>query len=412
AHGAPGAGAALQDGEGAAVTGLVLALAALFLVLGFVIRAAGTAVTRVPRADALRDEAEGVRGAGPVAALLEERDAIVSAVGMVASALLIVSSVLAAAALASGRPLGMAMVVAVLVGAVALIVGDIVPRALGRHFPHRLAYGFSDFLMVAVSLGGWAYDLLPEPEVRPEQPEEPAQDEDEEQEREMIDSVLEFGDTVVREVMTPRPDMVTVPVTASIEEVIEISTSDGFSRLPVVSNGDVVGQVIVKDLLPMLSGGERPRSVAEVMRPVVFVPETKQIAALLSEMKENHNHQMVVIDEFGDVTGLVTIEDLLEELVGEIADETDTEELLIIGHELGWEVDARLPVDDLVAATGVPLPDEEWDTVAGLVLGLAERVPEPGEVFTYEDLEIEVTRMQGRRVAAVSVRRARAEEAG
>ncbi|MBW3666708.1 MAG: hemolysin family protein, partial [Actinobacteria bacterium] len=242
--------------------------------------------------------------------------------------------------------------------------------------------------------------------------EEPVEEETEEQEREMIDSVLEFGDTVVREVMTPRPDMVTVPVTASVEELIEISTEDGYSRLPVTSNGDVVGQVIVKDLLPMLSGGIRPGSVAEVMRPVVFVPETKQIAALLSEMKESHNHQVIVVDEFGDVTGLVTIEDLLEELVGEIADETDIEEPLISQIESGWEVDARLSVDDLVEVTGVALPDEEWDTVGGLVLGLAERVPEEGEVFSYEDLEIRVIRMQGRRVSTVSVRRTLAEEVG
>lgn len=283
---------------------------------------------------------------------------------------------------------------------------------MGRHFPHRLAYALSPFLSLAVDLGGWAYDLLPEPEPRAENSEEPAEEEGEEQERELIDSVLEFGDTVVREVMTPRPDMVTVPVTASIEELIEISTEDGYSRLPVISNGDVVGLVIIKDLLPMLSGGDRPHSVAEVMRPVVFVPETKQIAALLAEMKESHTHQAIVVDEFGDVTGLVTIEDLLEELVGEIADETDTEEDLVSVRENGWEVDARLSVDELVEVTGVALPDEEWDTVGGLVLGLAERVPEEGEVFTYDGLEIEVTRMQGRRVAVVSVRRSDSEEVG
>ena len=394
------------------MTSVVVGGAALILLVGLVIRAAGSAITRVPRADALRDEAEGVRGAATVADLLEEREAIGSAVGVVASAFLIVSSALSAAALASGRGLGMAMLVAALVGALALIVGDILPRALGRHFPHRLAYALSPFLSLAVDLGGWAYDLLPEPEPRPESSEEPAEEEGEEQERELIDSVLEFGDTVVREVMTPRPDMVTVPVTASVEELIEISTEDGYSRLPVISNGDVVGLVIIKDLLPMLSGGDRPHSVAEVMRPVVFVPETKQIAALLGEMKENHTHQAIVVDEFGDVTGLVTIEDLLEELVGEIADETDTEEDLISVNEYGWEVDARLSVDDLVEVTGVALPDEEWDTVGGLVLGLAERVPEEGEVFTYDGLEIEVIRMQGRRVAAVGVRRAHAKEVG
>ncbi|MBW3666986.1 MAG: CBS domain-containing protein, partial [Actinobacteria bacterium] len=288
--------------------GLVVAAAALLLVLAFVIKAGGTAVTRVPRADAFRDQAEGIEGAAKVSELLETRDAIAPAVGVVSSALLIVSSVLAASALAASRGVGTALLTAVLVGALAIIVGDLVPRALGRRFPHRLAYGLSDFLSVAVRLGGWAYDLLPEPEVQADEGEEPLEEETEEQEREMIDSVLEFGDTVVREVMTPRPDMVTVPVTASVEELIEKSTEDGYSRLPVTSNGDVVGQVIVKDLLPMLSGGIRPSSVAEVMRPVVFVPETKQIAALLSEMKESHTHQVIVVDEFGDVTGLVTIE--------------------------------------------------------------------------------------------------------
>jgi CBS domain containing-hemolysin-like protein len=393
---------------------IALVIAVSTLVLAAWLRAAGAAISRVPRADALRDAAEEVGGADEVADLLEHRDAITPAVGMVANVFLVISAVVGTAYVVQGDMSGGALLIVISLGFVVFLVGDLLPRRLGRINPHALAYRSHRLLSWSDRWGGWAYDFLPEsePEPRLEDSEEPAEVEGEEQERELIDSVLEFGDTVVREVMTPRPDMVTVPVTASIEELIEISTSDGFSRLPVVSNGDVVGQVIVKDLLPMLSGGERPRSVAEVMRPVVFVPETKQIAALLSEMKENHNHQMVVVDEFGDVTGLVTIEDLLEELVGEIADETDTEELLIVGHDLGWEVDARLAVDDLVAATGVPLPDEEWDTVAGLVLGLAERVPETGEVFTYEDLEIEVTRMQGRRVATVSVRRAHAEETG
>lgn len=394
------------------MTAIIVSISALFLVLAFVIRAGGTAVTRVPRADSLRDEAEGIEGAAKVSQLLETRDSIMSAVGVVASALLIVSSVLAASALAANRGLGPALMTAALVGALALVVGDLIPRALGRRFPHRLAYGLAEFLEIAVRLGGWAYDLLPESEVRAEEAEEPVEEEADEQEREMIDSVLEFGDTVVREVMTPRPDMVTVPLTASVEELIEISTEDGFSRLPVTSNGDVVGQVIVKDLLPMLSGGERPQSVAEVMRPVVFVPETKQIAALLTEMKESHNHQVIVVDEFGDVTGLVTIEDLLEELVGEIADETDIEEPMISPSETGWEVDARLSVDGLVEVTGVSLPNEEWDTVGGLVLGLAERVPEEGEVFSYEALELEVIRMQGRRISSVNVRRIVSEEAG
>jgi CBS domain containing-hemolysin-like protein len=162
--------------------------------------------------------------------------------------------------------------------------------------------------------------------------------------------------------------------------------------------------VMVKDLLPLLGEGRRPASVAEVMRPVEFVPETKLASALLGEMQANHQHQMIVVDEYGEVAGLVTIEDLLEELVGEIADETDEEEIFISARrDGGWDVDGRLPVDDLARLAGVDLPDEDWDTVAGLVMGLAERVPDEGEQFSHGPLTLTVTRMQGRRVADVSV---------
>jgi CBS domain containing-hemolysin-like protein len=220
----------------------------------------------------------------------------------------------------------------------------------------------------------------------------------------MIDSVLEFGETIVREVMTPRPDMVTVPVTAKVDELISVTMEEGFSRIPVTSNGDIVGMVIVKDLLPMLIEGRRPASVAEVMRPVEFIPETKLASALLGEMQASRLHQMIVVDEYGEVAGLVTIEDLLEELVGEITDETDEDETFISPRaDGGWDVDARLSVDDLAEAAGVDLPDEDWDTVGGLVLGLAERVPDEGERFSYGPLTLTVTRMQGRRVGDVLV---------
>jgi CBS domain containing-hemolysin-like protein len=336
--------------------------------------------------------------------MLDEREVISPAVGVVASALLILGSVLATAVLASGRSFEVALLYALGVGGTALLVGDLVPRRLGRLRPHRVAYRSAGLLRVSVGLGGWANDLLPDPERGDDHDDDRGVDPADEHERELIDSVLEFTETIVREVMTPRPDMVTVPITAPIERLIGLSTEEGYSRFPVMSNGDVVGQVIVKDLLSMLTDETRPRTVAEVMRPVEFVPETKHASSLLAEMQESHTHQVIVVDEYGDVAGLVTIEDLLEELVGEIADETDLEESLISRTSEGWDVDARLPVDDLVKATGVDLPDEEWDTVGGLVLGLAERIPEEGEVFTHEQLILRVSRMQGRRVAEVNVR--------
>ncbi len=383
---------------------VALGLAVLMLLFVAWLRAAGTAITRVPRADAFRDSSEGVTGASTVAELLDDREVIAPAVGVVASALLVVAAVVGVAVLARDSTMGGALLIAAGVGLLAFLVGDLIPRRVGRLNPTGLAYRSHRILGWAVRLGGWANDLLPDVEDGVEETFDIVDEEAEEHERELIDSVLEFGETIVREVMTPRPDMITIPVTGSIEELIMISTDAGFSRVPVTSDGDVVGMVIVKDLLRMLTDeNNRPASVAEVMRPVDFVPETKHAASLLGEMQETHTHQMIVVDEYGDVSGLVTIEDLLEELVGEIADETDSEEPLITVRKDGWWVDARLPADEFCKIVGVEAPDYEGDTVGGLVLGLAERVPEEGEAFTLAHLALTVIRMQGRRVAEVAV---------
>jgi CBS domain containing-hemolysin-like protein len=387
------------------MTGAALALAAVLVLFAAWLRAAGTAITRVPRADALRDASDDVAGADTVAELLDNRETITPAVGVVASAFLVVGAVLGAAFLSRSSSATSAFLVAVGVGLFAFLVGDLIPRRLGRLNPSGLAYRSSRILEWSVRLGGWANDLLPDVDNGDDEEPQLVDEEADEHERELIDSVLEFSETVVREVMTPRPDMVTIPVKGTIEDLIRLSTDEGFSRIPVTSDGDVVGMVIVKDLLRMLTDStHRPQTVAQVMRPVEFVPETKLAASLLGEMQDSHTHQVVVVDEYGDVAGLVTIEDLLEELVGEIADETDSEEDLIAKNGDGWLVDARLPVDDLCKLTGVDAPpDYEGDTVGGLVLGLAERVPEEGEEFTFEDLVLTVTRMQGRRVSEVAV---------
>lgn len=387
------------------MTVLALVVAALLLILAFWIRTAGTAVTRIPRADALKDASDGKAGAGAVGDLLDSRDVITPAVGVVVSALSIVSAVLATAVLVVGRSTVGALTSALAVAVVAFLMGDLIPRQIGRLRSHRWAYRSSKLLEMSVALGGWANDLLPEPESASHDMEGAVGEESVNgQERELIDSVLEFSETMVREVMTPRPDMVTIDKGASIEELIDLATEAGFSRLPVVSNGDVVGMAFVKDLLPMLTNGSRPETVAEIMRQVEFVPESKLASSLLTEMQERHVHQVIVVDEFGDVAGLVTIEDLLEELVGEIADETDSDEDLVQVRDDGWDVDARLPVGDLAELTGVELPDADSDTVGGLILGLAERVPEEGEEFVHGKLVLRVTRMQGRRVSKVAVR--------
>lgn len=374
----------------------------LLLIAGW-LRAAGTAITRVPRADALRDQSEGVSGASTVVDLLNNREIISPAVGVVSSGLLLMGAVFVAVIVAEGESTGMMFLFAAGVGAFFFLIGDLVPRWLGRLRPRRLAYLSHRVLKAAVGLGGWANDLLPDAEEAEDVLGESPEDAPDEQERELIDSVLEFAETIVREVMTPRPDMITIPVTGAIEEVIDISTNEGYSRVPVTSEGDVVGMVIVKDLLSMITDQERPSSVAQIMRPVEFVPENKMASSLLAEMQESHTHQMIVVDEFGDVVGLVTIEDLLEELVGEIADETDSEEDLVLEIDGGWHIDARLPIDDFSKMVGLELDEMEADTVGGLLLALAERVPEEGETFELDGHRMTVLKMQGRRVSEVRV---------
>lgn len=384
---------------------ITLVLAFVLMSLAGWIRAAGSAVSRVPRADALKAASDNVKGAGRVAALLDDREAISPAVGAIGSGLLVISAALGVSGLMSEFPAVGSVWIALIAGLVVFVLGDLIPRRLGPARPHTIAYRSGALLATAVRLGSWANDLISDPELEGDiETETPDEEGPDDHERELIDSVLEFSETLVREVMTPRPDMVTVPVTASLEDLIALSSEEGYSRLPVTSDNDVVGLVIVKDLLPMFSDSDRPATVAEVMRPVEFVPENKLASTLLGEMQAGHVHQMIVVDEYGDVTGLITIEDLLEELVGEITDETDEDEAMLVPLADGrWIVDARLSVEDLAEELEVELPDEEWDTVGGLVLAVAERVPEEGEEFRVGDLLFTVARMQGRRVSELMV---------
>ena len=228
------------------------------------------------------------------------------------------------------------------------------------------------------------------------------------EEEEMISSVLEFSETIVREVMVPRPDMVTVQVHAGLEKLAEIVKEYGFSRFPVLDGriDRVVGLALAKDLLPALVEGEINATVAEIQRTPLYVPETKAVSDLLREMRRHGDHLAVVVDEHGGTAGLVTIEDLLEELVGEIVDEHDDEDEWLRAEEGGvLFVDGRFPVDDLGDLLGVTLPQEEWDTVGGLVLALAGRVPAVGEVLSTEGVEFLVKEVLGHRVSEVRVRR-------
>jgi putative hemolysin len=230
----------------------------------------------------------------------------------------------------------------------------------------------------------------------------------EEEEKELIHSIFEFGDTIVREVMVPRPDIVACEDTCTLRDVQTLMLEHGYSRIPVFHEDldEVVGVVFAKDVLKALHQGYMDIPLADIVRPAHFVPESKKVADLLKEMQKEKFHQALVTDEYGSVTGIVSLEDLLEELVGEITDEYDVEEPEMV--ELGdgvYRVSGKTSIDDVNEMLGVRLPDEEWDTVGGLVLDIFGKIPDNGEEREFGGLKFRAEEVQGRRVATVVITR-------
>jgi CBS domain containing-hemolysin-like protein len=229
----------------------------------------------------------------------------------------------------------------------------------------------------------------------------------EEDEKELIHSIFEFGDTVVREVMVPRPDMVTLPSGVSLHDALDMVIDAGFSRVPLYEGDtdNIVGILYAKDLLKSIhQERDQPDTVAALGRPATFVPEQKKVADLLREMQKERVHMVIVIDEYGGTAGLCTIEDVIEEIVGEIVDEYDKEEPLVEPiDDVSMRVDGRLSIDDVNELLGAELPDDEWDTVGGLVFGLIGRVPVTGETVRFDSLEFRTERVTGRRIQKVVI---------
>ena len=229
----------------------------------------------------------------------------------------------------------------------------------------------------------------------------------EESERDLIESIIDFGDTVAREIMVPRPDVVSVGRDDTIADVVEVAITSGLSRLPVYgeSSDDVVGVVNVRDAFRAEREGRGSEPVTAVMRDGFFVPETKPVRELLAEMQANKTHLALVVDEYGGNAGLVTLEDLLEELVGEITDEFDDDtpdlERLADGQVM---VVGTYNLGDLNEELDLALPEGNWDSVGGLVFGMLGRVPVPGDVVDASGARLVVERVDGRRVARVRVR--------
>lgn len=381
---------------------VALSISGALILLTAVLRAAGASLVRTPRADALHDARNDDPRAERIAELLSDRPRIQPALGLVGTGLLVLAVLPAAWALtrmSEGWPLVLYLVI---LGFVVLVLGDIVPRTLGRNRPRTIAYRFAWLLEPLINVGHTTADLVADLDDDDEDDDDDA--DTEAHERELISQVLDFADAIVREVMVPRPDMVTVSADTSSEHVLDLVLEAGKSRIPVhgEDTDDILGVLYARDLLQLWDDEAGPRLARDLLRDAYFVPETKRVPDLLREMQANQVHMAIAVDEFGGTAGLVTIEDLLEELVGEIADEYDDEEPMVVPVDDGsYLIDARLDIDDLGELIGSTIPDDDWDTVGGLILGLAGRVPAEGESFEYNRHKLTVERVQGRRVAQV-----------
>ena len=227
-------------------------------------------------------------------------------------------------------------------------------------------------------------------------------------ERILIHSIIEFGDTIVREVMVPRPDVVAVEDSVEAGAALERAIEAGYSRIPVFNQSldDVIGIAFTKDLIRAARSGKEHSPVSQVCRPANYVPETKRVAPLMREMQAGQFHLAVVIDEYGGTAGVVTLEDLIEELVGEIVDEFDVDEPLIVPLGGGqFRVSSKMDVDEVNELLGADLPAGDWDSIGGLVLAISGHVPSEGESIEVDGHLLVAEKLQGRRIGSVRIAR-------
>jgi putative hemolysin len=309
-----------------------------------------------------------------------------------------------------------------------LIIGQLVPKSYATVQPHKVAlrlYPVIRFSAVLFGVFTWMLAFLAnlitthfgakatfanpnqtEDEIRSlvESAEETG--EIERDERELIHSVFEFTDTVAREIMTPRVDLDALPVSADPKEAMELIEKTGRSRLPLFVDTDdhIVGIIHAKDLLMSLARQE-DKPLRTLMRQPLFVPENKDLHELLAEMKLNRTQFAVVQDEFGGTAGIVTIEDIVEELVGDIVDEYDNEEPPFVRTEHGWLVDGKVHRDDVNHEIGSDFESDEFDTIGGFVFGLFGRQPSVGECIDSGDYKFEVIKTDGRRIQQLGITR-------
>ncbi len=237
----------------------------------------------------------------------------------------------------------------------------------------------------------------------------------EEEEREMIETMVEFADTRVAEIMTPRTEICAVDINLTVKDARSLMIEEKYSRLPVYreSIDHIEGIIYVRDLLQAWAEGKEDKPLSEILRDAVFVPETVTASELLKRFQQNRFQMAIVIDEYGGVAGLITVEDLLEEIVGEIEDEdTGPEEIIEIieGEDGYFDVIGSTEIDNIERLFDIDLEDEEYSTIAGLVVTEAGYVPKPGEKLTLKGLDIEILNADEKKVHLLRLRKAEEED--
>jgi len=408
---------------------LILLVVIVLFLFSILLALSEMAFARMTRVRAIALEEEGRKGAAKLAAMLEHPVQTINSLLL----LLLVAQLTSASLLgillerqlgAYGVGIGLVLQIVVF-----FVIGEVAPKTYAIQNTDRAALLVSGFLhaitnfppllALSRSLIGLANVLLPgsglkegpfvtEEDLRAMADVAAEEEVIERDERKMIHSIFEFGDTVAREVMLPRPDMIAIPADATVEEGVERAIDAGFSRLPAYDDttDDIIGLVYLKDLVARQRQGTGKQTLRDLLRPATFVPEQKRVAELLREMQSQQFHMAIVVDEYGGTAGLVTMEDLLEEIVGEITDEFDVESPGVERLPGGaLRVPGRLTISDLSEELGEELPDDEWDTVGGLVFNLLGHVPEEGETVRFHDLELRTERVQGRRIVSVQIAR-------
>jgi CBS domain containing-hemolysin-like protein len=423
----PAAAPLLATGTFTTVDGLLIGTVVVLLAASALLALAETSLVRMSRAKAAALADDGRRGAKVLVRLTENPQGFLNPVLLLVLICQLVVATLVGILAASWFGAWGVLAATVFEVIVIFVLGEAVPKNWAVHHPERAAL-FSAPLVAAI-IGFWPIRVLSggliglanliigqkggghgsdvtESELLAMADVAVEDEVIEREERALIHSIIEFGDTVVREVMVPRPDMVAVESDELVEAVLETALTVGYSRLPVLERGedDVVGIAYTKDLIRTVQSGQGAATVEGHVRSPHFVPETKRVAALMREMQAEKFHLAVVVNEYGGTAGLVTLEDLIEELVGEIVDEFDVEEPPVEHLPSGdARVSGRMVVTEANEQFDAHLPTGAWDTVGGLLFDLLGHVPEEGESVEVDGLRLVADRVKGRRIERVRI---------